>query len=133
VARPRRPFAFFALVFALSTPFWIVGWIKSLQLLPGLPVSAIMSLTPVMAAAILSYQEGGTSGVLALLGRAFDLKRVRPVWYIPAVLLMLSLTLLSYCLMRLLRLPLPRPEIPLATGLLLFIPLLVGGLAEELG
>ena len=43
-------FAFFVLVFALSIPFWILGIIYPIQLLPGLPISALGAFMPALAA-----------------------------------------------------------------------------------
>jgi hypothetical protein len=35
--RSRSPFKFFLLVLGLSVPFWLIGWVIGLELLPGLP------------------------------------------------------------------------------------------------
>jgi membrane protease YdiL (CAAX protease family) len=129
----RRPLAFFSLVFILSIPFWIIGQASPAELLPALPVGALMLLTPVIAASILVYQEEGAAGVRALLQRAFDFIRIPPLWYVPLILLMPCLTVVSYGLMRLMRAPLPHPEIPLLLGLALWPALVAGAMAEELG
>ena len=39
----RSPLKFFLLVFALSLPFWLAGIPTTLQVLPGLPVSSLIS------------------------------------------------------------------------------------------
>jgi hypothetical protein len=129
----RRPLAFFSLVFILSIPFWIIGQASPVELLPALPVGAFMLVTPVVASSILVHQAGGAAGVRALLQRAFDFRRIPPLWYIPAILLMPCLTVVSYGLMRLMRAPLPHPEIPLLLGLALWPALVAGAMAEELG
>jgi hypothetical protein len=46
VTRDTSSLPFFALVFALSIPFWLVGAVSTVQLAPGLPASALMSLCP---------------------------------------------------------------------------------------
>ena len=46
----RSPMKFFLLVFALSIPFWLAGGLTDLQLMPGLPVSALMAFCPMTAA-----------------------------------------------------------------------------------
>jgi hypothetical protein len=38
--------AFFALAFALSIPFWIIGGVTDLEIVPGLPVAALMAICP---------------------------------------------------------------------------------------
>lgn len=48
------------LVFALSTPFWLLGAVTSRQLSADLPVSSFIWICPVIAAAILAYRENGT-------------------------------------------------------------------------
>ena len=63
----RSPLAFVLLVFGLSIPFWIMGAVTRRQLLPGLPVSALAAICPLLAAAILVGREGGAAGVVALL------------------------------------------------------------------
>jgi CAAX protease family protein len=60
------------LVFAVSLPLWLIGAVTGLQLLPGLPVGALMVYGPVTAASILLYREKGTAGVIELLKRSFD-------------------------------------------------------------
>lgn len=52
-SRHRSPQKFYLLVFALSVPFWWVGAVTSLQLLPGLSVSALGAFCPLIAAVIL--------------------------------------------------------------------------------
>src|ERR1700690_3615753 len=60
----RSPLKFFLLVFAVSIPFWVIGALTGLQLLPGVPVAALMFVCPATAAVILVYQEQKTAGVL---------------------------------------------------------------------
>jgi len=40
-SRSGSPIVFVVLVFALSLPFWLLGTIVELQLLPGLPMSSL--------------------------------------------------------------------------------------------
>ncbi len=78
---------FFLLVFGLSSPFWLVGAVTGLQVLPGLPVSSLVIVSPVIAALILVYRENGIAGITKLLKRSFDYKRIRAkVWYAPIIL-----------------------------------------------
>ena len=41
--RYRSSCKFFPLLFALSVPFWLIGAVTDLQLMPGLSVSALMA------------------------------------------------------------------------------------------
>ena len=54
--KQRSLLSFFALVLALSVPFWLLGATTNLQLMPGLSVSALMALCP-MAAALSRHRE----------------------------------------------------------------------------
>jgi uncharacterized protein len=119
-ARPSSPLTFFLLVFALSVPFWLISVVTELELL---------------AALILVYRENKTAGVTALLKRSFDYKRIRAkVWYIPILLLMPSVMVLSHGLMRLLGLPLPTPHYPTVLAVLVMsFAFFIAALGEELG
>jgi membrane protease YdiL (CAAX protease family) len=130
----RSPLKFFLLVFALSIPFWMIGAVTDMQLLPGLPVSALAAFCPLMAALVLVYRETRSAGVIDLLRRAFDYRRIRGVaWYAPIFLLMPAVSLVAYGLMRLLEMPLPTPQFPVRVATLMFLAFLVAGMGEELG
>jgi membrane protease YdiL (CAAX protease family) len=133
-SRSRSPLKFFLLVFGLSTPFWLIGAVTGLQLLPGLPVSSLMVCCPLLAALILVYRENKTAGVTELLKRSFDFKRIRAkVWYVPTVLLMPGVMVLSYGLMRLMGSQLPTPQFPVLATLAMFLVSFIAALGEELG
>lgn len=132
---PRKsPLLFFLLVFALSLPFWVAGAVTSSQLLPALPVSALMFVCPMTAAALLVYRENKSVGVKDLLKRAFDFKRVKAqIWYVPLLLLMPCIMLLSYGVLRSMGVPVPVPPFSVGTILALFVAFFLGALFEELG
>ena len=130
----RSPLAFILLVFALTLPFLLIGAVTGFELLPGLPVSALGTVCPVVAAVILVVKESGMVGVGELLGRAFDFRRIESkIWYLPTLLLIPSLMLLAYVLMRVLGLPLPATVVPVLLMLALFFTFFIGALGEELG
>lgn len=132
--RKRAVFTFFLLVFALSVPFWWIGGVLGLEFFPGLPVSALMVVCPVLAGGILVYRENRGAGVSALLKRSFDYRRIKAkVWYLPIVLLMPGVMVLAYGLMRMLGLPLPAPEFPVLAALVMFPVVFAAALGEELG
>ena len=133
----RSPFTFFVLVYALSIPFWVAGEVTSFQLLPGLPVSALMFVCPVAAAAILVYRERKFAGVQQLLARALDFKRVTAtIWYVPTLLLMPCIMALSFGALRLMGVPVPVSPFSvdsIGTILVLFVSIFFAALCEELG
>ncbi|KUG21144.1 hypothetical protein ASZ90_009106 [hydrocarbon metagenome] len=108
----RSPLALFLLIFLLSIPFLLFAGAP----LPGpfnLPVSAFMLVCPAIAAAILVFREEGGRGVARLSARALDYPKVGMVWYIPILLLMPGVMLLSYGVMLLSGRPLPAdPYVP---------------------
>jgi membrane protease YdiL (CAAX protease family) len=135
IAEPSKsPLRFFLLVLALSLPFWLVGALTSFQLLPALPVSALAFLCPVTAAAVLVYRENKSAGVKEWLQRAFDFTRVKAkIWYVPTILLMPCIMVLSYGAIRLMGVLLPAPQFSVGTLLALFVAFFIGALGEEMG
>ncbi len=130
----RSPLKFFVLVFALSIPFWLIGALTGLQLFPGLPLSSLMVFCPLVAASILLYKERRAAGVIALLKRSFDHRRINPkAWYAPVVFLMPGVTAATYGLMRLAGLRPPTPQFSVLTALAMFLAFFVAAIGEELG
>lgn len=120
----RSPPGFFLLVFALSIPFWLVGSMakQGLPLPINLPVSALMFVCPLIAALILVYRENKLDGIKQLLKKTLDYRRIKPkIWYLPILLLMPVIMLLSYGVMRLIGRPLPEPQIPFPAIPLFFL------------
>ena len=131
--RSRSPLVFFSLVFALCIPAWLVGAATRFQLLPGLPVSSLVVVTPVAAALILVYRESGIAGVTKLPQRSFDYRRIRPqVWYAPIMLFWPGVMVPEYGLLRLAGSPVPAPQLPVLAPLIMFLTFFIGGLGEEL-
>ncbi len=128
------PLTFFMLVFVLSIPIWLIGVVWSLELLPGLPVSSLMVLCPVVAASILVYRENKSADVIQLLKRSFDYGRIKAkVWYLPAVFLWPAIAILVYGALRLMRMSLPVPHFQGLATLSMFVAFFVAAIGEELG
>ena len=91
---------FFALVFLLSVPFWILGAMgpDTTKILPiKLPISALMTFCPLIAAAILVYKKQKLQGVKQLLKLSFDFKKIKDKkWWLPVVFLMPVIALISF-------------------------------------
>jgi membrane protease YdiL (CAAX protease family) len=133
-SRYGSPLKFFLLVFAFSIPFWLAGASTTLQLLPCVPLAALMFICPAAAALILVCGENKTAGMLGLLERSFEYKRIRSkVWYAPILLLMPSVMVLSYGLMRLIGVPLPTPQFQIPEVPALLLVFFVAAQGEELG
>lgn len=131
----RSPWTFFLLVFALSVPLSLAGTVIGLELLPGLPVSAlVVTFCPMIAALILVYREHKSAGMIELLKRAFDYKRIKAkAWYAPVLLLMPVVMILEFGILRLTGLPIPFPQFPVLAPLTMFITFFITSLGEELG
>ncbi|MFZ4663036.1 MAG: type II CAAX prenyl endopeptidase Rce1 family protein, partial [Caldilineaceae bacterium] len=133
-ARHRSPLAYVVLTLTLSLPFWLLGAVSRFQLLPSIPVSALMIVAPVTAALIFVYRENKAASVMALLKRSFDYKRVSAqIWYLPTLLLMPGIMVIAYVVLRLAGVALPNPYFSLITTLVLFALFFVAALCEELG
>lgn len=80
---------FLLLVLALSLPFWGLAQFVQVEPLPGLPVSALMTFAPAVAAFILTFRAEGASGARTLATRAVDAPRMagHVAWW-PLILLM---------------------------------------------
>src|SRR5215212_5123071 len=122
---------FFVLVFLLFIPFLVLGVIYPIELLPGLPISALGAFTPVLAALILTYKQDHLSGVRQLLRRSFDFKHIKNnYWFLFILLINPAVAVMAYGLMRT---SLPNPT-PLTLSVFpLFIILFIAALGEEIG
>ena len=133
-ARSPSLIAFLLLEFGLSIPFWGIGALATAGVIPDqVLLRASWSLTPMIAAAILVFRDGGVASVGRLFRRILDLSRVRSrVWYLPVFLLGPMIVGIQYGLALLSGAPVPAPQLTLLVplsylGLFLLAP------AEELG
>jgi uncharacterized protein len=132
--RGRSPVLFIVVLFVLSVPFWILGTHYRVELLPGLPLAAIMVVCPLIAACILVARESGSAAVKQHLLRSFDWRRIAPrIWYLPILLLCPAVALSSYAVMRLLDMPVPEPQLSLTAAVALSALFFVSALGEESG
>ncbi len=134
-SKKRSPLTFFLVLPALYVPLWVVGLVTyKVKLLPGISLLDLIDFSPGAAALILAYREKKSAGMIELLKRFFDYKRIKSkVWYLPMILLYPCLVLVQYGVSRFSGLQSPSPQfsfrVPIMFGLL-FIEALLG---EELG
>lgn len=125
---------FFVLVFVFLIPFLVLGEFYPVELLPGLPISALGAFMPALAALILMYAQEHLSGVRQLLGRSFDFRRIRnPMWFLLILLLNPAIAVFAYGIMRLTDTPLPDPTPWTFAVLPLLILFFIAALGEEIG
>lgn len=134
--KKSHPLAFFALVFALSLPFWIMSLGAGRSDLPdNIPATDIgATLTPLIAACILISIENGKPGLKRYFGRILDYRRIKDKrWLVVAILLLPALYAVTYAAMKLAALPLP-PHLNLSPALVSALALFsVAATVEELG
>ena len=127
----------FILVYALAIPFMIVGFVAehfSIEFPFNLPISALMIAVPITVALILVHRQDKLDGVKWLLKECFDFKTVKKkIWFLPSIFLMPILMVISYWVMLLIGLPLPKPNIPLFTFPILFAIYFFAAVFEEAG
>jgi uncharacterized protein len=132
-----KPLHFFLLVFVLSIPFLILGFIgpDTTKLIPiSLPLSALMTFCPMIAATILIYRKQKMQGVKQLLKQVFDCKKIsNKKWYLPIVLLLPIIALLSYWYVKFTGVLLRIPALSLISIFIFFIAYFIGAIGEELG
>ena len=124
---------FVLLLLGLSIPFWALGAIYDVQIVPGLNLFQLPLAMPMVAALILIYREDGKTGVLALLKRTYDFRNIKSnIWYLPIVLLFPSIGLIDVWILRLSGSVIPAPHFSLAL-LLGYSTVFFMTFGEELG
>jgi uncharacterized protein len=92
------PLKYFVIAFAFTWFFWVLAALGAREAIPALPgLTVIGTFGPLVAAAMVTAQEGGTEELRSLLGRVVRW-RVAPVWYGVAILGPLALTLAAIAL-----------------------------------
>lgn len=120
-------------MFLVSAPFWVLGALSDDMLLPGLPLSALMVVCPIMIAAILVSRNGGRSALWTFLAQAMDVRKMRPWAWIAALGTMPLVMVLSGGLQTASGTDLPSMEFEVGQALVLFAVFFLAATAEELG
>lgn len=121
---------FFLLAAAFYIPFVIFA---DVQISPGISLINLATFIPVTTALILVYRENKFAGMIELVKRSFDYKRIKSkAWYLPIFLLYLFIMLVQYGLAILSGVNAPSPHISFWMTLI-FIIFFIAALGEELG
>ena len=129
----RSPSRYFVILFGLCLPVWIIGAAYDVQLFPGFKLFQAGLAMPAIAALIVTYQEGGKAGIVALLRRTYDVRQIRPrIWLLPIFLVYPSLGLVNYWVVRLSGEAIPPPTFSLV-GFLGYCTVFFMTFGEELG
>jgi uncharacterized protein len=88
------PLKYIVIAFAFTWTFWLLATLEARGLISSLPVPALFlgAFGPMVAAVVLTAQEGGRAGLRSLLSRVVHW-RVAPFWYGVALLGPIVLTL----------------------------------------
>ncbi|MBO9437000.1 CPBP family intramembrane metalloprotease [Ruegeria sp. R13_0] len=129
----RRPYIFFVLTGVLSLPFWGLGAVADRELLPSLPVSALMVLAPGLAASVLVCLAGGRPMTRRFWRESVAVGDTRPWVWIVALCTMPLVMVASGAWLLAVGESLPPPKIDPLGLLLLFALFLLAAMAEELG
>ena len=132
VSRKRSLPNFLLLLSALSILPLIFGSMYAVQLFPGFNLYQLPLALPAVTALILIYREGGKLGVVELLKRTYDFRNIKPkIWYVPMLLVIPSIGLIEYLILRLSGTTIPPPHVSVA--ILGYISVFFMTYGEELG
>lgn len=136
-ADPVRAFTtFVGLTLAISAPFVIVGAMTGTQFStgPGLPISALQFVAPLIAAVIMSVRAGGWAAARELLSRTVRLPR-KGTWRqsVPIVVTIPTVYAVAAGVMSALGQPIAFPETRVTTVLLVPLLFLAAAFCEEVG
>lgn len=136
-SRRHAPWVFFALVAALSAPFFalgeIVGRLPKEQMPINLPIAALMAFVPMIAAIALKHREGGSAAVAELVAKALDIRRGKVRWYLVAAVIMPALLIAEYWVLRSVGIALPDIDVSMSTVAVFLVMFVSAAIGEELG
>lgn len=80
----KQVLKFFLLVYILSAPFWVLQlFINNTNLPLDIPITDIVAaFTPLISACIFTYKNRGGKGVMTLLSRICDYKKLNITWWV---------------------------------------------------
>lgn len=127
---------FFVLVYALSMPLWLTELFINNDSLPlNIPITDILAaFTPLIAACILTYKTDGRKGILKLLSKIFDSKKLNLKWWLVILILPLLIFASIYVVLKTNNYPIPdKWTNSIYTIPLLLIFFFLGAIGEEVG
>ena len=130
--------AFFVLTFLLSVPLYILNALAYLRIVGKPEIGplyiTLLTATPITAASILTLRKTGKTGLIKLLKRTFDFKRIeKKRWYFVCIFLMPLIFLPSIALITFTGVSVPSGLAPLMAVPLLLIFFFILATGEEVG
>jgi len=136
IFRMGKVLRFFLLVYGLSLPLWVIQlFLKNNSLPLNIPITDIVAaFTPLIAACILTYKDNGKQGVLALLSRILDYKKLSKKWWLVIGIFPIMIFGLIYLTLHIIDYPLPaQSTISIYSLPLLLTFFFLGAVGEEVG
>ncbi len=130
---PASPFVFFVLTGVVSLPFWGLGTLTDIRVLPTLPLSSLMVVAPATAASVLVLRFGGVQALRRFWRRSVDATAMRPWAWVVAVGTMPLVMVLSGVWLLATGHDLPALQLDPGKLLVLFALFLFAATVEELG
>lgn len=124
---------FLLLLFILSVPCWVFGAMYDVELFPGFKLFQLPLGMPMIAALILIWRENGIPGVISLLKRTYDFRRIKPaIWFLLILFLFPAISAMATWLLQVSGTPIPAPNFSWVV-FLGYIPVFFMTYGEELG
>jgi len=115
----------------VSVPFYVLGSLLRVRIMPGLPVSALAFVGPAVVAFWVAHRAGS---MRALIRRVFDIRQARPLaWYLASATLFPTVLAFEYAIMKVTHMPLPSPQIAWLRAPMLFALFFTTAAGEEIG
>ena len=127
---------FFGVVMILSVPFYALGIMgEPMPLVPALPISALMAVVPMIAAALLVWQHGKGRALVRFFRELFAVQGIRRLrWIVAALVIMPMAFALTAGLVRVFGPALPALQLVRAPMILVsFAVFFIGAIGEEIG
>lgn len=134
----KAPVAFFALAFSLSLPLYLLNALAYWEVVftpeMGPLYVSLLTLTPIVAASVLTYRQDGRDGAKKLVRRVFDCRRITvKKWYAAILLLMPLISLIGLGVMVVVGAEVPSSLVPVVALPAVFPFFFVLAAGEEVG
>lgn len=133
--RAPSPLQFIVVTYVLTLPWWVLSLFVHHSGLPdNLPITdAAATFMPALAAILLTMREHGPGGVLSLLARAGDWRRIGGAWWLVILGLPPALYVITHLAMRAFGMAVPAHWSLSPTIVLAFLAFFVAAAGEEIG
>ena len=130
----RSTLAFFVVVAAVSLPIWLAGQVLGTDILPGVPISALMTLVPGVVAFVFVVRVTRFSAAVQWVANALRPRAIgQGRWLLVAALMPAVILTVTYWIMELGGSQLPAAQLSAANVAMLVAIFLLPAVLEEVG